>query len=158
MEGFLIPLASVPQMQPHLHLKTRVMAVTRQGVDKMKTPGREQSPFVLRLQTESGDEQDVLARAVIDASGTYETPNPLGAHGIPARGERALREHIFYGIPDILGAQREHYAGRRVLVVGSGHSAFNALLELAMLAQEHPSTRLLWAIRRIELPSAVRWR
>ena len=151
VERYLIPLASVPHMQPHLHLETRVMAVSRQGVDKMKTPGREQAPFVLRLQTESGEEQDVLARAVIDASGTYETPNPLGAHGIPARGERALREHIFYGIPDILGGQRERYADRRVLVVGSGHSAQSALLELATLAQEHPSTRLYWAIRRAEI-------
>ncbi len=101
--GYLIPLADHTRVQPHLHLNTRVVAVTRQGVDKMKTPGREKAPFVLRLQTASGEEQDVLARAVIDASGTYETPNPLGAHGIPALGERALRERIFYGIPDILG-------------------------------------------------------
>src|SRR5947209_12447811 len=63
VERYLIPLASVPQVQPHLHLETRVMAVSRQGVDKMKTPGREQAPFVLRLQTASGEEQDVLARA-----------------------------------------------------------------------------------------------
>jgi hypothetical protein len=35
--------------------------------------------------------------------------------------------------------------------VGSGHSAFNALLELATLAQEYPSTRPLWAIRRTDL-------
>ncbi len=150
VECYLVPLANDPRMQPHLHLETRVVAVSRQGVDKMKTPGRDQAPFVLRLQTVSGEEQDVLARAVIDSSGTYETPNPLGAHGIPARGEQALREHIFYGIPDILGTQRECYAGRRVLVVGSGHSAQNALLELTTLAQEHPSTRLLWAIRRAD--------
>jgi len=117
----------------------------------MKSPGREDAPFVLRLRTTSDEEQDVLVRAVIDASGTYETPNPLGANGIPALGERALREHIFYGIPDILGAQRGRYADRRVLVVGSGHSAFNALLELAELAREHPATRLLWAIRRTDL-------
>src|SRR5258708_14595927 len=151
VERYLVPLASAPQVQPHLHLETRVVAVSRQGVDKMKTPGREQVPFVLRLQTAIGDAPNVLSRAVIDASGTYETPNPLGAHGIPARGERTLRERIFYGIPGILGTQRERYAGRRVLVVGSGHSAFNALLELAALAQEHPSTHLLWAIRRTEL-------
>jgi thioredoxin reductase len=151
VERYLVPLANDPRVQPHLHLNTRVVAVTRQDVDKMKTPGREQAPFVLRLQTASGEEQDVLARAVIDASGTYETPNPLGANGVPARGERALREHIFYGIPDILGMQRQRYAGRRVLVVGSGHSAQNALLELAALAQEHPATHLLWAIRRTDL-------
>jgi thioredoxin reductase len=151
VEHYLAPLANTPQMKPHLYLHMRVVAVSRQGIDKLKTPGREQAPFVLRLEKASGEEQDVLARAVIDASGTYETPNPLGADGIPARGERELREHIFYGIPDILGAQRERYAGRRVLVVGSGHSAFNALQELAALAQEYPATRLLWAIRRTDL-------
>ena len=105
VEHYLAPLANTLPMMPHLRLGTRVVAVTRQGIDKMKTPGREQAPFVLRLQTVGGEEQDVLARAVIDASGTYETPNPLGANGIPALGEEALREHIFYGIPAILGAQ-----------------------------------------------------
>ena len=151
VEDYLAPLANTPRIKPHLHLDTRVVAVSRQGIDKMKTPGRAEAPFVLRLQTANGEEQDVLARAVIDASGTYETTNPLGANGVPALGEQALREHIFYGIPDILGSLRERYAGRRVLVVGSGHSAFNAQLELATLAQEHPSTCLLWAIRRTDL-------
>jgi len=151
VEDYLAPLANTPRIKPHLQLDTRVVAVSRQGIDKMKSPGREDAPFVLRLRTTSDEEQDVLVRAVIDASGTYETPNPLGANGIPALGERALREHIFYGIPDILGAQRGRYADRRVLVVGSGHSAFNALLELAELAREHPATRLLWAIRRTDL-------
>ena len=58
-----------------------------------------------------------------------------------AIGEAAARDRIFYGIPDVLGAERSRYAGRRVLVVGSGHSALNALLELAQLAAEerrHP--------------------
>jgi len=151
VEDYLAPLAKTAPIKPYLRLGTRVVAVGRQGIDKMKTPGREEAPFVLRLRTASGEEQEVLARAVIDASGTYETPNPLGASGIPALGERALREHIFYGIPDILGAQHERYADRRVLVVGSGHSAFNALLELAELARKHPATRLLWAIRRTDL-------
>jgi Pyridine nucleotide-disulphide oxidoreductase len=154
VEDYLASLANTPRIKPHLHLQTRVVAVGRLGVDKMKTPGREEAPFVLRLRTAGGEEQNVMARAVIDASGTYQTPNPLGASGIPALGEQALREYIYYGIPDILGTLRERYAGRRVLVVGSGHSAFNALLELAELALEHPATRPLWAIRRTDLGQA----
>jgi hypothetical protein len=59
-----------------------------------------------------------------------------------------LHDAIFYGIPDVIGKDRERYAGQRVLVVGSGHSAFNALLELATLAEQEPSTRIVWAIRR----------
>jgi len=93
-------------------------------------------------------ESDVMARAVIDASGTYESPNPLGASGVPALGEAALSARIFYGIPDVLGRDRARYAGRKVLVVGSGHSAFNVLLDLAALANDEPETRMIWAVRR----------
>ena len=87
--------------------------------------------------------------AVIDASGTIETPGALGASG-HARDRRSAppATSIFYGIPDVLGAERSRYAGRRVLVVGSGHSALNALLDLAQLADEEPATRITWAIRR----------
>jgi thioredoxin reductase len=95
-------------------------------------------------------EQRVLARAVIDASGTWGRPNPLGANGVWASGEPAVRDRIAYGIPDVLGADRSRYAGRRVLVVGSGHSAFNALLDLADLEKETPEGEVTWAIRRSE--------
>jgi thioredoxin reductase len=148
VERYLAPLAALPQIRPHLRLGTRVTSVARQGFDKMKTDGREHAPFVLRVATLAGDEQEILAKAVIDASGTYRSPNPLGANGLPALGERALANQIFYGIPDVLGADRGRYAGKRVLVVGSGHSAFNALLDLAELAQEAPGTSITWALRR----------
>jgi hypothetical protein len=95
-----------------------------------------------------GIESEILARAVIDASGTYDGPNPVGAGGTHALGERAAADRIFYGIPDVLGTQRARYAGRRVLVLGSGHSAFNVLLDLATLADGHAETRITWAIRR----------
>jgi len=151
VEQYLLPLAALPQIQLHIRLGARVVSITRQGFDKMKTDGRDQAPFVLRVETAAGDEEEILAQAVIDASGTYRSPNPLGASGLPAIGERALADRIFYGIPDVLGTQRPRYAGKRVLVVGSGHSAFNALLDLAELAQEHSSTQIVWAIRRAQL-------
>jgi thioredoxin reductase len=148
VEQYLFPLAQVPAIKQTLHLQTRVMAVSRARMDKVKTPAREETPFVVRIQQADGEERDILARAVIDASGTYQAPNPLGAHGLFALGEQRLRRHIFYGIPDILGTERARYAGKRVLVVGSGHSAQQTLLELAELAEHEPATRLLWAIRR----------
>jgi hypothetical protein len=92
---------------------------------------------------------------VIDASGTIDTPGVLGASGVPARGERAAADHIFYGIPDVLGAHRRRYAGRRVLVAGSGHSALNALLDLAELADADGSTHITWAISRPSLGSLL---
>jgi thioredoxin reductase len=145
---YLEPLAAIPELKPHIRLHQRVISITRAGFDKLKTAGRDASPFLLQVVTASGDERQVLAKAVIDASGTYGLPNPLGASGIPAIGERALKHHIFYGIPDILGRDRDRYAGKKVLVVGSGHSAFNALLELAELANEELETRITWAVRR----------
>jgi SAM-dependent methyltransferase/thioredoxin reductase len=147
---YLRPLAALPQIAPHLRLGARVLAVARAGFDKMKTAGREAAPFALRVKTAAGEET-VLVDAVIDASGTYGVPNPLGASGLPAMGEPEYRQRIFYGIPDVLGIHRARYAGRRILVVGSGHSAFNALLDLAELARASAGTSLTWAVRRSEV-------
>jgi thioredoxin reductase len=148
VEQYLAPLAAHPAIAPYLRLGVRVAAVTRVGLDKMKDAGRAVAPFALHLMNADGSEDVLHAAAVIDASGTYQTPNPLGAGGVPAPGERALADSIFYGIPDVLGADRARYAGRRVLVAGSGHSAFNAVLDLATVAEEFPDTTITWAIRR----------
>lgn len=148
IEGYLAPLAALPAIQSRLRLGTRVLQVTRDRIDKMKDAGREDAPFALTLLQPDGREEVILAKAVIDASGTTATPNPLGAAGVPAIGERTLADRIFYGIPDVRGPLRAQYAGKRVLVVGSGHSAFNALLDLVSLAEEEPDTTITWAIRR----------
>ena len=147
VEQYLEPLAGVPELAPHIRFGTRVVAVTRHHHDLMKDGARADSPFVVRVAGRDG-EHDVLARAVIDASGTIESPAALGSSGLPAVGERAAADRIFYGIPDVLGAHRDRYRGRRVLVVGSGHSALNALLDLARLAEADDATRVVWAIRR----------
>jgi hypothetical protein len=145
-EKCLDPFAGLPEIKGRLRLGTRVTAITRRGRDKVKTAGREARPFLIRHVGEDGV-HDLLAQAVIDASGTWSQPNPLGSSGIPAIGEREHRDRIFYGIPDISGIHRARYAGKRVLVVGAGHSAANSLLALAQLANSHPGTRLVWAIR-----------
>lgn len=151
IDRYLAPLAATPELASSIRLHQRVVSVTRQGFDKMKTSGREAAPFLLTIRSTEGQEETILARAVIDASGTWQTPNPLGASGVPAQGEAALAEQIFYGIPDVLATHRARYAGRRILVVGSGHSAFNVLLDLSRLAQEEPSTQLVWVVRRATL-------
>jgi thioredoxin reductase len=146
VERYLEPLAAVPEIARSLHLGSRVTGVTRYGVDKLKDAGREDAPFELVID-ERGTERRYLASAVIDASGTWTQPNPLGAGGLPAAGERAHADRIAYGIPDVLGTARERYAGKRVLVVGSGHSAFNAILDLVALRESEPGTEIVWAIR-----------
>jgi len=146
VERYLEPLASLPAIAPALHLGARVTAVTKHGIDKLKDAGRDEAPFEL-IVDEAGEERRYLASAVIDASGTWTRPNPLGAGGLAAQGERAAADRIAYGIPDVLGADRARYAGRRVLVVGSGHSAFNAILDLVALRDSEPATEVVWAIR-----------
>ena len=152
LEHYLHPLAALPEIAPRLRPGARVTGLARQGYSRISTAGRENAPFVVRYETAEG-EDEVLAKAVIDASGTYATPNPLGASGLPAVGERAHQGQIFYGIPDVLDAQRARYAGRRVLVAGSGHSAMNALLDLVQLAEEVPGTAITWVNRREKVGS-----
>jgi thioredoxin reductase len=145
-ERYLEPLARVEAIAAALHLNARVEAVTKHGVDKLKDAGREEVPFEL-VVGEDGVERRYLAQAVIDASGTWTRPNPLGAGGLAAAGERNHAGRISYGIPDVLGADRARYAARRVAVVGSGHSAFNAILDLVALRDSEPRTEIVWAIR-----------
>ncbi len=147
---YLQPLARTPELAPRLRLGARVTGITREGRDLMKDAGRDDAPFLVRFERD-GVEHELRARAVVDASGTFGRPNPIGASGLPARGERAIADRIAYGLPDVAGAQRDRYAGRRVLVVGSGHSAFNVLNDLARLADEAPGTRIHWALRRDSL-------
>jgi thioredoxin reductase len=144
---YLEPLARLGALEPHIHYRTRVTAVSRKGFDKVRTASRDDQPFVLRLATEGG-EQLVEAKAVIDASGTWCTPNPAGADGLAALGEYDAAHRIAYGIPDVLGSARGRYAGKTVMVVGSGHSAFNALIELESLRRDFPPTSLIWIIRK----------
>jgi hypothetical protein len=84
---------------------------------------------------------------VIDASGTWTQPNPLGTSGLPALGEPDAGDRIAYRLPDIGGRDRERYAGRRTVVVGAGHSAATSLLALAELQQQAPGTEVVWAVR-----------
>lgn len=144
----LEPLASHPAVAPHIRLDSRVIAVSRQGYDKVKTAGRDAAPFEVVVRTGDGRVERLLARAVIDASGTWYAPNPLGAAGLVADGEREHAERIRYGIPDVRGRERDRYARRRTLVIGSGHSAFNAILDLVSLADEVGDADVTWAVRR----------
>ena len=147
VESYLAPLAALPEIAQHLRLDHRVTSVTRLGFDKMRTAGRDGAPFAITVATPSGEAQ-FLARGVIDASGTYTLPNPLGGSGTLARGETQAAQRIFYGIADVLGRDRARYAGRRILVVGSGHSAFDVLIDLASLAGSEPRTSITWVVRR----------
>ncbi len=143
VEEYLQPLAKLPAIAPHLRFGARVVAISRVGVDRVRTAGRADLPFVVRLN----DGTELTASAIVDASGTWRSPNPLGVNGLPAHGESDAADLIEHALPDVLGADRDAHAGRHTIVVGSGHSAANTLLDLARLAETAPGTRITWAVR-----------
>jgi thioredoxin reductase len=147
VDRYVAPLSKHPELAPHLRFNAKVVAIGRKDFDKVRTKGRDQQPFEIRLA--SGE--TVEARAVIDASGTWHHPNPAGSGGVPAVGEREHADRIAYGIPDVLSRERGQYAGKRVLVVGSGHSAFNVVLDLLTLADQSSCTQITWVMRRENL-------
>ncbi|MEV0390798.1 FAD-dependent oxidoreductase [Nonomuraea sp. NPDC050643] len=137
IDDYLAPLAKL--FGDRVRLGAQVSAISRLGYDRVRTAGREAAPFLIRL----ADGSELHARAVIDASGTYATPSVLGASGLPAHGESDAADLVDHALPDVLGADRDRYAGKHVLVVGAGHSAATTLLALAQL----DGTPITWAIR-----------
>ena len=146
VERYLEPLAAHAALKPHIHTSSRVTGISRIGFDKLKTKGREAAPFEIRYQNGQGPKL-VKADAVIDASGTWHSPNPAGANGLSAIGEKETAERIAYGMPDVLGSDRARYAGKTVAVLGAGHSAIGTLTDLARLAEQAPGTRPIWLLR-----------
>ena len=146
VERYLEPLATRTVLADHIRTSARVTGISRVGFDKVKTKGRADAPFELRYRNGAGD-KTIRADAVIDASGTWFAPNPAGASGLPAIGESEATARIAYGMPDVLGRDRSRYAGKRIAVLGAGHSAVGTLIDLAVLARSAPETQIIWLIR-----------
>ncbi|MEU5370680.1 NAD(P)-binding domain-containing protein [Streptomyces sp. NPDC005951] len=148
-EQYLQPLADA--LGDRVRLGARVSGVSRTGRDRIVDADRDQQPFVVHITHADDREERVFARAVIDASGTWSTPSPAGASGLPALGEEAAADRITYRVPDLKDpAVRARYAGRRTAVIGSGASAFTALASLADLAtsDDGAGTKGVWVLRR----------
>jgi thioredoxin reductase len=144
---YLKPLSELPVIKPHVLVNAKVVAIGRKHTDKMKTADRADLPFVLHVSL--GDEVEQFeAKAVIDTSGTWRSPNPIGSGGVYALGEIENRDKIFYGIPDISGKAIDRYKNKSVLVVGGGHSSINAILELDKLKELFPQTEIHWVLRK----------
>ncbi|WP_436740018.1 NAD(P)-binding domain-containing protein [Streptomyces sp. BBFR102] len=149
VEQYLQPLADV--LGERVRFGATVTGVSRAGRDRVVDADRQTQPFVVHFTAAGDREERVLARAVIDASGTWTTPSPAGGSGLPALGERAASDRITYRVPDLRDpAVRARYAGRRTAVIGSGASAFTALAYLADLAKsdDGAGTKGVWIVRR----------
>ncbi|MZF89703.1 NAD(P)-binding domain-containing protein [Streptomyces sp. SID5643] len=146
-EQYLRPLAAA--LGDQVRYGVRVTGVARAGRDRIVDADRDEQPFTIHALGPDGREERMTARAVIDASGTWSTPGPMGADGLPALGERAAADRVAYRVPDLKDpAVRARHAGRRTAVIGSGASAFTALASLADLAEEEQGTHAAWILRR----------
>ncbi|WP_299811761.1 FAD-dependent oxidoreductase [uncultured Roseibium sp.] len=147
IRDYLAPLAAHPGIARHVNLRAEVVSVSRKDRSKLASEGRGESPFVVVWRDRNGSRHRELVSAVIDASGTWIKPNPIGVDGLAVEGEPENICNIAYGIPDVKGEVRQRYEGRHTLVVGAGHSAINAVLDLVDLQEEAPQTRVTWATR-----------
>jgi len=149
VERLLEPLSELPGVGPRLRLGVRVRRIGREGLlknEEIATAARAARSFRLLLSDRDGVESVEHAAVVLDCTGTYGNPNSTGDGGIPAPGEQALERRIVRFLPDF-SRERADWAGRRILLVGGGHSAQTAARDLAELAAKQPGTRVLWVLR-----------
>ncbi|WP_043826080.1 FAD-dependent oxidoreductase [Rhodococcus opacus] len=150
---YLVPLANALG-DDIVQLNTEVVGVARRGRDRVVDAGRDTEPLSVHLRRADGTEDRITAQAVIDASGTWTTPNPLGGEGLPALGERDAVDVIEYRVPNLADeAVRARYAGKHIVIAGSGHSAMTAIVALADLEKQTPGTRISWVLRRGDVGS-----
>ncbi|SFB42693.1 Thioredoxin reductase [Amycolatopsis marina] len=144
---YLRPLAEA--LGERVRFGVEVVGVARRGRDRVVDAGRDSEPLTVHVRRADGGEERITARGVIDASGTWTSPNPLGGDGLPALGEAAAGDRIAYRVPNLDDpGDADRYRGRHVVVAGSGHSALTALVAFAELAERQPSTRVTWLVRR----------
>ncbi|REJ65049.1 MAG: hypothetical protein DWQ31_19340 [Planctomycetota bacterium] len=148
-DRYLLPLAESDLLRGHIHQATRVVGVSRADALKHELIGddeRRRQPFRLLLEAADG-QRTAEANLVIDATGTYGNHNWLGRGGLPAVGEAEAAAKIGYRVPDVLGRERDDYAGQHTVVLGAGYSAATTVRDLAQLAREVPETRVTWLVR-----------
>jgi thioredoxin reductase len=146
IDGYLGPLAAA--LGERVRYGTRVTGVSRRGRDRLVSADRDQQPFVIHTIDRGGNESRFDASAVVDASGTWDRANPLGADGLPAIGERGAAATGALSYTPPTPTQAAAFANKHVMIVGSGHSAMTAVIELAGVARQNPDTRLTWVMRR----------
>jgi hypothetical protein len=146
-EAYLAPLAESEDLLESVHTQTAVLHVGRSSGVKKSDPDDGKRPFRLLIRQENGQERIDTADVVLDCTGTYNTPNRLGDGNMPAVGELAAGPHLARGLEDVLGAKKDHYAGRSIILVGDGYSAATTICNLAVLAEEHPATWVIWLTR-----------
>jgi len=141
----LMPLTQSEPLRGRVRTGVNVIAVGRRGMTRADYAGhplRSERPF--RVLCDSDETFD--AEVVLDASGGLTVPRPLGAGGLPARGEARLARRPIRTLGQ-LASHANDLRGHTTLVLGDGHSAANAIGFLEDIAREDPATRVIWATR-----------
>ncbi len=149
VEEYLLPLSNLPEIKERIMLQAKVVGVAKKAHDKLKTGKRDTVPFQLYVEV-NGDTKVIEAKAVIDSSGTWTNPNPILSNGIWTNAEKKLHNQIHYGIPNVEQLENK-YQNKSTVVIGSGHSAINALLDLATLQQKFTDTKIYWVLRKKQI-------
>jgi len=150
VEAVLQPLSRLPEFEGKIHCGHRVVSIARAGLGKMGLPNhplRTERPFRILTEEVEGRELIFEADLVFDASGVYVQPNWAGVAGMPALGERRLGNRIVRQLQDFDGREFHRYAGKRIVLVGHGHSAAHAIIALNNILKQEPSTHVIWAVR-----------
>jgi thioredoxin reductase len=131
-DAVLRPLVERDPLRGRVRTNTRVVSIARKGLTRTDYAGhplRGEKPF--RIATNDGDllETDI----VLDATGNSAIPLPFAARPTTIDAIRTL---------GALDARKNELRGKRVVVVGHGHSAANALLVLRDINAE-----VTWVVR-----------
>lgn len=144
VDEYLEPLSTHPQLKERILYNAEVMNITKKNTDKMKSNSREHQPFILYVNL-NGNMEKIEAKAVIDATGTWNHPNPPFADGV--WGNEVLKNKLHTHIPNF-HEEQETFKNKHVAVIGSGHSALNTLIDLTELKKKFPNTEISWIIRK----------
>ena len=150
---YLLPLTRTPLLAKRVVTGCRVLGVGRDGLlkgDLVGKPERALRPFRILARR---DRREVVyeAEVVVDATGTFGQPCHLGNGGLPARGEKDAATRIDFQPVD-LDRRAPEFLGRRVLLVGAGHSAATAAVALEELIARDGRTKVTWAVRESQGP------
>lgn len=149
-EQILEPLVASDLLRGRVRTGQTVRAIGRRGLtrgDFAGHPLRSERPFRLLLSGAEG-ESVLEAEIVLDASGGSILPKAIGAGGLPARGELALNGSAIRTLGE-LHERSPDLRGRRILLVGHGHSAANAIVHFSSLAEQGYGTSVVWAVRTL---------
>jgi len=150
LADYVSRLAALPVLRGRIAPQTEVVSLSRERClksDFINDARRAEFPFRLHLRGAWG-EKIAHADVVIDATGVWTNPNPMGNGGAPCLGETLCAGRVHYHLPDVAGREKMRFANRHTLVVGSGHSAASTLRAIGDLMEEFPAARLTWVVRR----------